>query len=200
MKLTKKELVFLDPMHTAKTLVLVYLCFSVPIVLLALFVAFIRDGAIPGFTVLSALILNALLGFGLLKQIWQRVVFTVWVLLFALGMSALSSALTYGPAHAWVWLGTPALLGLAAGWVLAMALVWLNARTYWAFLLLALLAQQSVLNQAPESAYFAQTLQLWEQGRFIRCHGIVQWLGWLWPFAVLLLAFARVSRERSSPD
>jgi hypothetical protein len=38
----------------------------VPIVLLALFVAFIRDGAIPGFTVLSALILNALLGFALL--------------------------------------------------------------------------------------------------------------------------------------
>ena len=66
MKLSKKEIVLLDPMHTAKTLVLVYLCFSVPIVLLALFVAFIRDGAIPGFTVLSALILNALLGFGLL--------------------------------------------------------------------------------------------------------------------------------------
>lgn len=66
MKLTKKELVFLDPMHTAKTLVLVYLCFSVPIVLLALFVAFIRDGEIPGFTVMSALILNALLGFALL--------------------------------------------------------------------------------------------------------------------------------------
>ena len=66
MKLSKKEIVFLDPMHTAKTLVLVYLCFSVPIVLLALFVAFIRDGASPGFTVLSALILNALLGFGLL--------------------------------------------------------------------------------------------------------------------------------------
>ena len=60
------KIVFLDPMHTAKTLVLVYLCFSVPIVLLALFVAFIRDGSIPGFTVISALILNAILGFGLL--------------------------------------------------------------------------------------------------------------------------------------
>ena len=66
MKFTKKEIVFLDPMHTAKTLVLVYLCFSVPIVLLALFVAFIRDGTMPGFTVISALILNAVLGFGLL--------------------------------------------------------------------------------------------------------------------------------------
>ena len=66
MKFTKKDIVFLDPMHTAKTLVLVYLCFSVPIVLLALFVAFIRDGSIPGFTVISALVLNAILGFGLL--------------------------------------------------------------------------------------------------------------------------------------
>jgi hypothetical protein len=66
MKFTKKEIVFLDPMHTAKTLVLVYLCFSVPIVSLALFVAFIRDGSMPGFTVISALILNAVLGFGLL--------------------------------------------------------------------------------------------------------------------------------------
>ena len=66
MKFTKKEIVFLDPMHTAKTLVLVYLCFSVPIVLLALFVAFIREGSMPGFPVISALILNAVLGFGLL--------------------------------------------------------------------------------------------------------------------------------------
>ena len=66
MKFTKKEIVFLDPMHTAKTLVSVYLCFSVPIVLLALFVAFIREGSMPGFTVISAMILNAVLGFGLL--------------------------------------------------------------------------------------------------------------------------------------
>lgn len=62
----KKEIIYVDPLHTAKTLVLVYLSFSVPIVLLALFVAFIRDGELPGFTVISALVLNALIGFGLL--------------------------------------------------------------------------------------------------------------------------------------
>jgi len=65
-KYTKKEVVYVDPLHTAKTLVLVYLSFSVPVVLLALFVAFIRDGELPGFTVISALVLNALIGFGLL--------------------------------------------------------------------------------------------------------------------------------------
>ena len=65
-KHTKKEIIYVDPLHTAKTLVLVYLSFSVPVVLLALFVAFVRDGELPGFTVISALVLNALIGFGLL--------------------------------------------------------------------------------------------------------------------------------------
>lgn len=46
-------------------------------------------------------------------------------------------------------------------------------------LLLALGIYLSVLNQVPEGAYFAQTLQAWEQGRFIRFNGLAQWLGWL---------------------
>lgn len=63
---TKKEIVYLDPSHTAKTLVLVYLCFSVPLVVLALFVAFIREGSLPEFAVFVALVLNALIGYALL--------------------------------------------------------------------------------------------------------------------------------------
>ncbi len=61
-----KEIAYLDPVRTAKALVLVYLCFSVPIVTLGLIVAFIRYGDLPGITVVSALVLNALVGFGLL--------------------------------------------------------------------------------------------------------------------------------------
>jgi hypothetical protein len=55
--------------------------------------------------------------------------------------------------------------------------------------------QLSLLNQAPESAYFAQTLATWEQGRFIRFHGLAQWLGWAWPFAVLAYVVAALSRR-----
>ena len=73
--------------------------------------------------------------------------------------------------------------------------VMLSAPTCWVFLLLALLVQQSVLNQSPESAYFAQTLQTWEQGRFIRFNGLVQWLGWLWPYTVMFYAIARLTRS-----
>ena len=66
-------------------------------------------------------------------------------------------------------------------------------------LLLALVVHLSVLNQAPASAYFADTLQAWEQGRFIRFNGLAQWLGWLWPYAVLAYVLLRVSRPDRTP-
>jgi hypothetical protein len=66
-------------------------------------------------------------------------------------------------------------------------------------LLLALVVHLSVLNQAPASAYFADTLQAWEQGRFIRFNGIVQWLGWLWPYVVLVYVLVRVSQPERTP-
>jgi hypothetical protein len=44
-----------------------------------------------------------------------------------------------------------------------------------------------VLNMVPSSTYFAQTIQTWEQGKFIRFHGLTEWLSWGWPFALLAL-------------
>ena len=41
------------------------------------------------------------------------------------------------------------------------------------------------LNQLDASTYLAQTVQTWEQGRFIRFHGLSQWLSWLWPWTLL---------------
>ncbi len=165
--------------------------------------AFELEPLLPGaelLCVMLGLLVPCLLGFGVIRQVGQRLVYLVVVLTMALGVSALSAALSYGPVHAWVWLDLPVILGLVFGCVAALVFLPLSARTAWAFLLLAVLVQQSVLNQSPESAYFAQTLQTWEQGRFIRFHGLVQWLGWLWPYAVLILALVHLSRERNSQN
>ena len=140
-------------------------------------------------------LIPCLLGFGVIRKFGQRVFYLMVVLAFGLGVSALSAALSYGPSHAWSWLGVPVVLGLVCGFVLSLFFVMLSAPTCWVFLLLALLVQQSVLNQSPESAYFAQTLQTWEQGRFIRFNGLVQWLGWLWPYTVMFYAIARLTRS-----
>jgi hypothetical protein len=165
--------------------------------------AFELEPLLPGaelLCVMLGMLVPCLLGFAVIRQAGQRFLYLLLVLAMALGMSALTAALSYGPVHAWTWLDLPVVLGLVFGGVLALLLLPLSARAAWTFLMLAVLVQQVVLNQSPESAYFAQTLQTWEQGRFIRFHGLVQWLGWLWPYAVLILALAHLSRERSAQN
>ena len=55
----------------------------------------------------------------------------------------------------------------------------------------------SLLNQAPTDPYFMLKLQSWEQGRFIRFHGLAHCVGWLWPYAAVvhLLNFIWQGRE-----
>lgn len=134
-----------------------------------------------------------LLGYGVVRTLWRRAAFALVMLAAGIAVSALSAALSYGPQHAWAWLDLPVRAGLMLAATLALVLLPLGRRGAAAVALLALAIQLSLLNQAPASAYFAQTLQTWEQGRFIRFHGLAQWLGWLWPYAALMYLLARLS-------
>lgn len=136
-----------------------------------------------------------LLGYSILRSVGRRAVFAVAMIGLGAGVTALSAALSWGPVHAWAWLSLPVRMGLVAGALLAVVMLPLPRRGCAAVLLLSLVLHLSVLNQAPASAYFADTLQAWEQGRFIRFHGLVQWLGWLWPYAVLVYVLVRLSRR-----
>lgn len=144
--------------------------------------------------VMLGVLTPCLLGFSIIRHRHQRLVSVLWVLVAGVAASALSAALSFGPRHAWVWLHLPTLLGMALGVVLACWMTVLSARACLALLLCVLVLNLAILNQAPASAYFAQTLQTWEQGRFIRFHGVAQWLGWLWPYGVLLAALVRAAQ------
>ena len=146
--------------------------------------------------VMLGALVPCLLGYCVIRSMRQRAMFAVVILVLGLGASGLSAALSYGPAHAWEWLSLPVQVGFCAGVVLAAALLPVPRRGCAALLLLALVLHLSVLNQAPASAYFWQTLQTWEQGRFIRFHGLAQWLGWLWPYATLAYVIALVSQRQ----
>jgi VanZ family protein len=139
-----------------------------------------------------------LLGYTILRSVGRRAVFAVIAVALGTGITALSAALSWGPTHAWAWMSLPVRLGLLFGLLLAMVMLAVPRRGCAAVLLLALVLHLSVLNQAPASAYFADTLQAWEQGRFIRFHGLAQWLGWLWPYAVLVYVLLRVSRREAA--
>ncbi|MBC7647722.1 MAG: VanZ family protein [Vitreoscilla sp.] len=139
-----------------------------------------------------------LIGYGVVRTLWRRAVFAVLLLGAGIAVSGLSAALSYGPQHAWAWLDLPVRAGLMLAAALAVVLLPLGRRGAAALALLALAIQLSLLNQAPASAYFAQTLQTWEQGRFIRFHGLAQWLGWLWPYAALIYLVARLSEREEA--
>ena len=147
---------------------------------------------------LGALI-PCLIGYGIIRGAARRALFLVATLAAGIGFTALSVALSYGPEHAWSWLALPVQLGLITALVLAGLIVLLPRRVATALALLALMLHLMLLNQSPANPYFDQTLQIWEQGRFIRFHGLAQWLGWLWPFAALLYVMVRLSTA-STPD
>jgi VanZ family protein len=145
-------------------------------------------------------VIPCLLGYGVIRGPAKRGIFAAAVLAAGLLLTSLSAALSYGPEHAWAWLDLPVQAGVTGAALLALLTLPLPRRAASALLLLALALQLVLLNQAPASAYFAQTLQVWEQGRFIRFHGLAQWLGWLWPFAALMYALVRLSsRDAGSP-
>ncbi len=134
------------------------------------------------------LLVPLLLGYQVLRVSLRRAVYLGGLISVGVLVSALSAALRYSPEHAWAWLGVPALAGLGFAVLLGVLLLWTPPRLCLALLLLTAGVQLTLLNQAAEGAYFAQTLQSWEQGRFIRFYGVIQWLGWLWPYATLLHA------------
>ena len=162
----------------------------------------VRDGALEPLSpsgellcVTLGLLIPCLLGYCVIRQPTRRTVFAVGVVVLGVAVTALSAALSWGPAHAWGWLSLPARVGVLGVWVLALPALVLTRRTCAALLLVVLVWHLALLNEAPTSAYFAQTLQIWEQGRFIRFYGLGQWLGWLWPYAALLYVVVLVSRR-----
>lgn len=147
--------------------------------------------------VVLGLLIPCLLGFSIIRSIYRRMSFMLIVFCAGVAVTALSAALSYGPEHAWAWFTQPVRAGIATGLVLAIMLLWLSRRAGAIVTVLCLGLYLILLNQASASPYLAQTLSTWEQGRFIRFHGLSQWLGWLWPYAALIYVLTQIGNQKS---
>ena len=141
-------------------------------------------------TVTSRAVVGSSVACCVVRPGWRRLSFSV--LLVALGVlsTALSALLSWGPNHAWSWLDSPTQLALLGVLLILPWLTRVSVAVLVFLMVLSLGVLLGVLNRAPSSPYFALTLQDWEQGRFIRFHGLAQWLGWVWPFAALVYGVA----------
>ncbi len=141
------------------------------------------------------LLAPCLLGYAIIEDWAKRLRFFILLCAVAVFASSLSAALSYGPESAWAWVSLPVWIGLACGVAGAILCMGLAQRACLAWLLVALVWQLSLVNLVPSTPYFAQTLQGWEQGRFIRFHGLAQWLGWVWPYLAVWVAIQQLSQR-----
>ncbi len=143
------------------------------------------------------LAIPCLIGFCITQAPARRAALVAVVAAFGVSTTALSAALSYGPVHAWAWFSLPSQVAVGVALVLMATALWVSPRVSAALALLALGVYLSMINQAPTSPYFAHTLAGWERGRFIRFHGLAQWLGWLWPYAALVYVLTRLGRSEA---
>jgi VanZ family protein len=138
------------------------------------------------------LLAPCLLAFSISKPGWRRSLLVLGLAAAAVAASTLSTALNFGPQHAMAWQTDSAVAAFLAAIVTALLLAWVPPRAAAALGLMALTALVALVAQAPADPYFADSLQAWEQGRFIRFHGAAHWVGWLWPYAALAYLLARI--------
>jgi len=117
---------------------------------------------------------------------WHRLVLALGAAAVGMATTTLATALNFGPQHMLAWLTPTTLPAFAAAIVSAVLAVGVSRRAAVALGLVSVTALLVLSAQAPADPYFAASLQAWEQGRFIRFHGVSQWLGWLWPYALLV--------------
>jgi len=139
------------------------------------------------------LLAPCVVAFSVVAPGWRRLAMAFGALvLAALGMT-LSTLLNFGPRHALAWVtpwAGPA-VGIAALGVLALAPM--SRAVVLGVGLMVLTGLVVGVAQAPADPYFAQSLQAWEQGRFVRFHGLAQWIGWLWPYAAIAWLLSRLA-------
>lgn len=126
---------------------------------------------------------------------WRRFVMAPGAAALALGTMTLSTALNFGPEHATTWLTPVTLPAMAGAVVLALLLSPAGPRLAAALALVVLTALVMIVAEAPADAYYAASLQRWEAGRFIRFHGLAQWVGWVWPYAAMGWLVLRLGRR-----
>jgi len=145
------------------------------------------------------LLAPCMIAFSIARPGWRRIVLAFGAAALGIATTTLSTALNFNPQHLLAWSTPQALAALAFGALLACLLSALPGRAAAGVGLIVLTALVTVVAQAPSDPYFAQSLQLWEQGRFIRFHGAARWVGWLWPYAAIVYLLARLGAREEPP-
>lgn len=154
-------------------------------------------GAEEVLAIALGLLAPCLVAFSVARRGWRRGALAAGAIALGFGATTLSTALNFGPEHAFSWRTAAVWPAFVLGATLAALLALLPRRAAAGVGLVALTALVALVARAPADPYYAQSLNEWAQGRFIRFHGVAQWVGWLWPFAAMVyLLVVLAARDR----
>lgn len=143
----------------------------------------------------SGLLAPSLLAVAITRGVFRRWLMVALMTVAALATQTLSTAINFSPDYALAWIGHTTSSALWLAVFAALVLSVSNPRSVYAVALVVLTLHVVLVSQAPMDPYRVANLQAWEQGRFIRFHGLAQWVGWLWPYAVMAWLLARLTRR-----
>jgi VanZ family protein len=139
-------------------------------------------GAVEVLTVAAGMLSPMCVACAVARPRVLRILLLSGLVVVGVGMSALSAALNFGPMHAFSWVTVQAMTGLLLGALAGASLVNRRRTTCAVLGLVVLAALMALIHLAPSDPYYAETLQSWENGRFIRFHGLSRWFGMVWPY------------------
>ncbi|PTT77091.1 teicoplanin resistance protein VanZ [Pelomonas sp. HMWF004] len=125
----------------------------------------------------------------------RRLVLVGGALLLGLLATAISTAMAFGPEHAWAWLSDATRPGVELGLAMTLLACLLPSRVAAALGLFALCALIALISIAPSDPYLALNMQAWEHGRFVNLYGLTRWIAWTWPFIALAWLSARLVQK-----
>ena len=109
----------------------------------------------------------------------------MFLIVAAIIVKTLASALLFTPENALVWITPGAEGGLLIGSMMLAGLTFAPAIAQRRIAVAALLIGLVIVNTVPTNPYFVETLQNWLQGKFLNFNGAAECLSILWPFLAL---------------
>ena len=132
----------------------------------------------------------------LLRNRAPKAALAVLMIMAAVTVKALSSALLFSPENAFVWLTPGAKGGILIGTLMLAGLAFAPPVAQRRVAVLALITSLVAVNAAPANPYFIATMQTWVQGKFLNFNGATQFLSLLWPFFTLWFLLHPIHRTR----
>ncbi|OEZ56251.1 VanZ family protein [Duganella sp. HH105] len=118
----------------------------------------------------------------LLRKPAPRGLLVCALIVAAIVVKALATALLFSPENAFVWVTPGAEGGFLIGAIMLAGLTFAPHVAQRRLAVTTLLLSLVIVNTTPANPYFVATLQTWVQGKFLNFNGAAQFLTLLWPF------------------